>query len=70
MRLRPQIARVYTKAGMLLGTVGGATGETAIEWMGRRMGLGHRAKTIQTGMMGARPKSLAGHREKEGCGGQ
>ena len=55
---------------MSVSAIGGAAGETAIEWMGRRMGLGHRAKTIQTGMMGARPESLAGHREKEGCGGQ
>ena len=72
MRLRPQIAPVYTKAGMPLGTVGGAAGETTIEWMGSRMGLNHGAiaKTIQTGMMGARAESLADHREKKGCGGQ
>ena len=70
MRLRPQIAPVYAKAGRPLGSIG--AGETAIEWMGRRMGLGHGdvAKTIQTGMMGARPEPLADHREKEGCGGQ
>jgi len=45
---------------------------TAIEGMGKRMGLdrGAVAKTIQAGMMGARPESLADHREKEGCGGQ
>ena len=72
MRLRPQIAHVYTKAGVPLGAVGGAAGETAIEWMGKRMGLDHGAvaKTFQTGMMGAWPEPLADHREKEGCGGQ
>ena len=57
---------------MPLGTVGGAAGETAIEWMEKRMGLDHGAvaKTIQIGMVGARPEPLANHREKEGCGGQ
>ena len=57
---------------MLFRTVGSAATNTAIERMGRRMGLGHGAvaKTFQTGMMGARPEPLADHREKEGCGGQ